>query len=103
MRGSGFPARPGPRVRPESLTYPAEEIMTRIIYDAALKEKLPNLDEPIELCDKEGRVLARIERVLDPVLYDREPRISMEELTRRRSYKGKTYTTAEVLAYLEQL
>ncbi|MGP0070180.1 MAG: hypothetical protein ACLQGP_42100 [Isosphaeraceae bacterium] len=77
--------------------------MTRIIYDAALKEKLPNLDELIELCDEEGHVLALIRPVLGPTLSDREPRISLEELKRRRSYKGKTYTTAEVLAYLEQL
>ncbi len=69
--------------------------MTRIIYDAALKEKLPNLDELIELCDEEGHVLARIQRVLDPALYDREPRISEEELERRFAEPGKTYTTAE--------
>jgi hypothetical protein len=78
--------------------------MTRILYDAALKEKLPNLDEPIELCDEEGHVLARIQRVLDPALHwDLKPQISKEELERRRSYQGKTYTTAEVLTYLEGL
>ncbi len=77
--------------------------MTRILYDATLREKLPNLDEPIELCDEEGHVLARIQRVLDPALDDREPRISMEELRHRIANPGKTYTTAEVLAYLEQL
>jgi hypothetical protein len=46
--------------RLEFLALSWEEIMTRILYDAALKEKLPNLDEPIELCDEEGHVLARI-------------------------------------------
>jgi hypothetical protein len=89
--------------RSEFLALPWEEIMTRIIYDAALREKLPNLDEPIELCDAEGHVLARIHRVLDPAPDDREPRISEEELERRFAEPGKTYTTAEVLAYLEHL
>jgi hypothetical protein len=77
--------------------------MTRVIYDAALKEKLPNLDEPIELCDEEGHILARIRPVVDPTSNDREPRISEEELERRFAEPGKTYTTAEVLAYLETL
>jgi hypothetical protein len=89
--------------RSELLPLPWEDIMTRIIYDAALKEKLPNLDEPIELCDAEGHVLARIQRVLDPAPDDREPRINEEELERRFAEPGKTYTTAEVLASLEQL
>jgi hypothetical protein len=88
----------------EFLALSWEEIMTRILYDAALKEKLPNLDEPIELCDEKGHVLARIQRVLDPALHtDREPQITKEELMRRKSENGKTFTTAEVLAYLEQL
>jgi hypothetical protein len=78
--------------------------MTRILYDAVLKEKLPNLELPIELCDEEGHVLARIEPVLDPALDpDLEPKVSEEELRRRKTEKGKTYTTAEVLAYLESL
>ena len=78
--------------------------MTRILYDAVLKEKLPNLETTIELCDEEGHVLARIEPVLDPALYsDLEPQISEEEIQRRFSEPGKTYTTAEVLAYLESL
>ena len=78
--------------------------MTRILYDAVLKEKLPNLETTIELCDEEGHVLARIKPVLDPALYpDLEPKISEEELRRRKTEKGKTYTTAEVLAYLESL
>ena len=40
--------------------------MTRVIYDAVLREKLPDLDLPIELCDEEGHVLARIQPVPDP-------------------------------------
>lgn len=77
--------------------------MTRVIYDAVLKEKLPDLDLPIELCDEEGHVLARIQPVPDPARYNLEPQISREELMRRKADPGKLYTTAEVLAYLESL
>jgi hypothetical protein len=42
--------------------------------------------------------------VLDPALYTNlEPQISEEEIERRFAEPGKTYTTAEVLAYLESL
>jgi hypothetical protein len=78
--------------------------MTKILYDAVLREKLPNLERFMELCDEEGHVLARIVPVVDPALYsDLEPQISKEELRRRLAEPGKTYTTAEVLAYLESL
>jgi hypothetical protein len=40
--------------------------MTRVLYDALLKEKRPNLEGSIELCDEEGHVLARIQHVPDP-------------------------------------
>ncbi len=61
--------------------------MTRILYDAVLKEKLPNLERTIELCDEEGHVLARIKPVLDPA---QEPQISEEEIERRFAEHGKT-------------
>jgi hypothetical protein len=78
--------------------------MTKIIYDAVLRERLPNLAESMELCDESGHVLARISPVIDPELYtDLEPQIGEEEVMRRLTHKGKTYTTAEVLAYLGQL
>ena len=77
--------------------------MTRVLYDAVLKEKLPNLEGPIELCDEDGHILARIQPVPDPSLYDLEPKISKEELTQRFANPGKLYTTAEVLAYVESL
>ena len=38
----------------EFLALSWEETMTRILYDPVLKEKLPNLETPIELCDEEG-------------------------------------------------
>jgi hypothetical protein len=74
--------------------------MKKVLYDAVLKEKLPDLYEPIALCDEEGHVLARILPMPDP---DWEPQISEEELRRRFDEPGRLYTTAEVLAYLESL
>ena len=78
--------------------------MTRVIVDAALLSRLHNLTQPLELCDDSGRVLARILPAVDPSLYEGlEPQISREELEQRKKKKGKTYSTAEVLAHLEQL
>jgi hypothetical protein len=80
-----------------------EDVMKKVLYDAVLKEKLADLDEPIALCDEEGRVVARILPVPDPARDILEPQISKEELMRRKAEPGRLYTTAEVLAYLETL
>lgn len=78
--------------------------MTKILVDETLKMKLHNLTQPLELCDEQGHILGRFVPVLDPALYDLEPPITEDELQRLRSQKsGKTYTTAEVIAYLEKL
>jgi len=78
--------------------------MTRVIINAEVQGKLLNLKEPLELCDESGRVLARVLPHYDPENYENlEPEISEEELKSLRQYKGKTYTTEEVIAYLEQL
>jgi hypothetical protein len=78
--------------------------MTRIIVDNALRTKLQDLTEPLELCDESGRILARVLPTVDSDLYEGlEPRISQEELRRRRENKGQGYTTAQVLAHLESL
>jgi hypothetical protein len=78
--------------------------MTRITLDSDLRHKLLNLSQPLELCDESGRVLARVLPTIDPSPYEGlEPQISKEELQRRKQQKGKTYSTAEVLAYLEIL
>ena len=77
--------------------------MTRILLDADLRSKLLDLSQPLELCDDAGNVVARVLPTSGAMATeDREPRISKEELQRRRQNKGKTYTTAEVLARLEQ-
>jgi hypothetical protein len=80
-----------------------EGAMTKIICDAALREKLHDLVQPLELCDESGHILARVLPVGDSRLDVLEPQISKEERQRRRSYEGGTYTTSEVLAYLESL
>ena len=77
--------------------------MTQIIVDESLRNKLHNFNQPLELCDDAGHILARLVPVLDPALYNLEPQISHEEFLRRRQSKEKTYSTAEVLAYLEKL
>ena len=59
--------------------------MTRVILDPDLIGKLLNLEQPLELCDEAGHVLARVLPVVDPALYeDLEPQISREELDRRK-------------------
>lgn len=78
--------------------------MTRVILDAALRSKLHDLAEPVELCDESGRVVGRV----IPVPEDAEegpfePQISEEEIKRRINSDEKRYTTAEVIAYLESL
>jgi hypothetical protein len=78
--------------------------MIRIVVDADLLKKLHNLTEPLELADTSGRLLGRVLPAVDPERFEGlEPQISREEMRRRKENKGKTYTTAEVLAYLENL
>jgi hypothetical protein len=68
------------------------------------EEALHDLAERLELCDESGNVVARILPASDGALEgSSEPQISREELDRRRASEGKTYTTAEVLAYLERI
>jgi hypothetical protein len=77
--------------------------MTRVIVDAALLSKLHDLKVPLELCDQSGRVLANVRPAVDFSQYEPlEPQVSDEELRRRASANERDYTTAEVLAYLEQ-
>lgn len=78
--------------------------MIRITLDADMKRKLGDLDEPVELCDEAGHVIARVIPVVDTSQYDPlTPGISDEELERRSISGEKRYTTAEVLKRLEQI
>lgn len=77
--------------------------MTRIIVDDLLRTKLRNFEQPLELCDESGRILARLVPQAEVSQFEqREPSISEEEL-RRREQSKKWYTTAEVLAHLKGL
>lgn len=78
--------------------------MPRIIVDESLKNKLHQLDEPAEICDQDGRVLGKFLPTFNPDEYEglKSP-ISEQEIEARMKSKGKTYTTAEVLAHLEKI
>jgi hypothetical protein len=81
-----------------------DNAMRTVVCDAALLEKLHDLAEPLDLFDKPGHVLARIVPALDLELdLFRAPPINKADLRRRRMQRGKTYTTAELIAYLESL
>jgi hypothetical protein len=78
--------------------------MTRVIVNETLRSMLHNFSQPLELCDESGRVLGRVFPTPDLSQYEPiGPQISKEELQRRKQSKEKRYTTAEVLAYLDNL
>jgi len=78
--------------------------MTRVVLDDLLRSRLRNLAEPVELCDESGRVVARVYPTADVSGYESwVPPISDEELRRLEESTEKRYTTAEVLAHLENL
>jgi len=76
--------------------------MTRIIVDAALRNKLANLNEPADLCDESGRVLAHVVPACNPEDYEPAPPppLSEEEL-RKIEQSTKWYTSEEVRRHLE--
>jgi hypothetical protein len=77
--------------------------MTQVIVDAAMRGKLYDLRQPLELCDESGQVLARIVPTPAPSgnLPKEPPPLSKEEMERRRHEAD--FSTAEVLAFLEKL
>jgi len=73
--------------------------MTRIVVGEALRAKLRNFAEPLELCDETGQVVARVMPNLDA--YEPwEPPIAEEEL-QRREQSDKWHTFEEVRARLK--
>jgi hypothetical protein len=77
--------------------------MTRIVVDEALRARLRNFSEPLELCDEAGRSLARVVPLEDLSQYEPwEPPINEEEL-RRREQSDKWYSTEESWAHLKSL
>ena len=71
--------------------------MTRITLDPNLRHNLPDLSQPFAVCDEAGNLVGRF------IPASMEPPLSRDEIERRKQNKGKTYTTAEVLAHLEKL
>ena len=77
--------------------------MTRIILDANLASKLNELGQPVELCDPSGQVVGRFVPRIDLSQWEpMTPEVSEEELDRREQANEKRYTTAKVLAHLEE-
>jgi hypothetical protein len=76
--------------------------MTRVILDKTLRKKLHDLEGPLELCDESGAVVARLFPQYDPAKHDLNPKISPDELLRRKTSDEKVYTTTEVLAHLDR-
>ncbi len=73
--------------------------MTKITLDPNLRERLPDLTQPFEVCDEAGTTIGKYLPSTD----SKKPPIKKEEIERRKRNKGNTYTTAEVLAHLEKL
>lgn len=76
--------------------------MTTILADAALRDKLLGATGIAEIRDEAGDLIGRFLPAGHP---DEEIKIALgqEELERRLSPNCKTYTTAEILAHLQEL
>jgi hypothetical protein len=81
--------------------------MVRITVDDELREKFHNFTEDVEICDEDGRVLARFQPSTpwtDPDQWEPlTPDISQEEIERRLASDGPRYTTAQVIEKLSKL
>jgi hypothetical protein len=77
--------------------------MSKITIDAELYRRLGNLSEMLEICDENGHLMAQVIPFVNSAELDLEPKITKEELARRKNSSERTYTTAEVLAHLESL
>jgi hypothetical protein len=78
--------------------------MTQITLDAVSARKLEGVQESVQLCDPNGRVLGRFVPLIDLSKWEPiTPEISDEELERRLNSNQKRYTTDEVIKHLESL
>ncbi len=65
--------------------------MTQVILDETLRRMLPDLSQPIELCDESGRILGHIFPVADtPMIVPEGPRTNPEELRCRKPSEGRS-------------
>lgn len=78
--------------------------MTRMTLDADFASRLQGVAQPVELCDPTGKVLGRFMPAADMSQWEAvTPDVTEEELDRRERCVESRYTTAEVLAHLENL
>lgn len=77
--------------------------MTKIVVNETLRGLLPDLSRPAVFCDEKGNVIGHFLPETEVIVWDREPPPLSEEEMRRRETEEPTYSTAEVLAYLESL
>ena len=70
--------------------------MEKIVLDAELRKKLPDLNRPYEFCDETGTVLGHYIPDRPPV-----PNLSREEMERR--LKEPRFSTEDVRKFLKSL
>jgi hypothetical protein len=78
---------------------PGYPIMQKVILDRDTRSKLANLEQCLELYDESGRIVG----YFTPVVPERLECPYSEEELRRSSQETETYSTAEVLHFLENL
>lgn len=74
--------------------------MSRVMLDSQTIEQLVAPSQPVDVCDKSGRVVGVFTPQIDSGAFDREPNITEEELRRRMKEKGGRSLT-EILSDLE--
>lgn len=76
--------------------------MVRITIDEQLKQKLLASDEPAELCDAAGNVIARARSVPQSAEDAKSlfPELTREEIDRRCDEAGEWLTTEEAINFL---
>jgi hypothetical protein len=81
--------------------------MLRIKVDDELRKRFGDFKQDVELCDEDGRVLGRFQISApwtDPDQWEPlTPEITQEEIERRLTEGGATYTTAQVIEKLSKL
>jgi len=85
----------------------AGKIMVRITVDEELRKKFLNFTKDFELCDENGKILARLQSVRSDSSDEQweflTPEVSDEEIQRRLKADEPTLTTSEVIEHLRSL
>jgi hypothetical protein len=78
--------------------------MTQMVVDSKVRAMFPNLNQPIELCDEEGRVLGYFQPVgEDKSLYGKvQVPFTDEEIREMMKEPAEGRPLAEILADLEK-